>query len=67
MSFAMSGHKTKEMIVVINVSNEDNNIDIYDYLDFDSYYDSLNDSEIKKSVLNNLTITARTGLIFLSL
>lgn len=67
MSFAMSGHKTKEMIVVINVSNEDNNIDVYDYLDFDSYYDFLNESEIQKSVLNNLTIAARTGLILLSL
>ena len=67
MSFAMSGHKTKEMIVVINVSNEDSNIDIYDYLDFDSYYDFLNDSEIQKSVLKNLAIAARTGLIILSL
>ena len=66
MSFAISSHKTKEMIVVINVSNEDYNINIYDYLDFDSYYDILNDSNIQKNDFKNKTILARSGVILQS-
>ena len=66
MSFAISSHKTKEMIVVINVSNEDYNINIYDYLDFDSYYDILNDSNIQKNDFKNKTILSRSGVILQS-
>ena len=66
MSYTMPDLKTKEAIVVINASNEDYNLDIYDYLDFDSYIDSLNDIEIKKCDFCNKVITARTGKIFIS-
>ena len=66
MSYTMTNLKTKEAIVVINASNEDYNLDIYDYLDFDSYIDSLNDIEIKKCDFCNKVITARTGKIFIS-